>query len=111
MAHGDVRAEDDGSFWVMEGEIDAAVQSRREDVLVQLAQQATERITIDLTRVTFMDSGGLRLLYHAAEGSPEPPILRGVPDRIQDLLDLSGVAALFVFEPVPEPSAAGGRDQ
>jgi anti-sigma B factor antagonist len=91
----------------MEGEVDAAVQARHEDTLVRLAQQATERISIDLTAVTFMDSGGLRLLYHAAEGSPEPPVLRCVPDRIQDLLDLSGVATLFVFEPAAEPSVTG----
>lgn len=107
MTHGDVRTADEGSLWIMEGEVDAAVQARYEDLLVKLARQATRRITIDLTTVTFMDSGGLRLLYHAAEGSPEPPLLRGVPDRIQDLLDLSGVAALFVFEPAPEPSVPG----
>lgn len=107
MVHGDVRAEDDGSIWIMEGEIDAAVQARREDELLQLAQQASRRIVIDVSAVTFMDSGGLRLLYHAAERSPEPPLLRGVPDRIQDLLDLSGVSPLFAFEPVPEASAAG----
>jgi anti-sigma B factor antagonist len=107
VAHGDVRAEDGGTFWVMEGEVDAAVQGRREEELLRLAQQATQQIVIDLSAVTFMDSGGLRLLYHAAEGSPEPPLLRGVPDRIQDLLELSGVAALFAYEPVAETSTSG----
>ena len=97
--HGDVRVEDDGALWVMEGEVDASVQARHEDRLVRLADGATRRITIDLSAVTFMDSGGLRLLYYAADGSPEPPVLRGTPQRIRDLLDLSGVVELFAIEP------------
>jgi anti-sigma B factor antagonist len=59
-----------------------------------------------------MDSGGLRMLYHAAEGSPQPPLLRGTPDRIRDLLEISGVIGLFTFEGQPEadtsPSAPAG---
>ncbi len=104
MTHGDVRVEDDGYLWVMQGEVDAAVQSRHEDHLLQLSRLAERRIVIDLSDVTFMDSGGLRLLYHAADGSPQPPLLRGAPERIRDLLDLSGVMSLFTLE---EPQEAG----
>ncbi|PRZ09574.1 anti-sigma B factor antagonist [Isoptericola sp. CG 20/1183] len=98
MTHGDVRVEDDGYLWVMRGEVDAAVQSRLEDDLKQVARSAERPIVIDLSKVTFMDSGGLRLLYHAVEGSPEPPLLRGVPGRTLDLLELSGVISLFRIE-------------
>lgn len=112
MSHGDVRLEDDGSLWIMEGEVDAAVQARHESVLVQRAKSATRRITIDLTAVTFMDSGGLRLIYHAAAGSPEPPLLLGASSRIVDLLELSGVLDLFTLEALPDAAeaAAGGKE-
>ncbi|WP_240643816.1 STAS domain-containing protein [Antribacter gilvus] len=101
--HGDVRVEDEDSLWVMAGEIDAAVQARYEELLVDAAARADRRLVIDLSAVTFMDSGGLRLLYHAAEQSSEPPLLRGVTDRIVDLLELSGVAGLFAID-LAEPA-------
>jgi anti-sigma B factor antagonist len=106
VTHGDIRLEDEGYLWVMSGEIDAAVQSRHEDHVLQVSRSAARRIVIDLAGVTFMDSGGLRLLYHAADGSPEPPLLRGVPARILDLLELSGVLSLFTVEPLQEAEAS-----
>ncbi|PZR52682.1 anti-sigma factor antagonist [Xylanimonas oleitrophica] len=83
----------------MSGEIDAAVQARVEDALQDAATSAGRRIVVDLSQVTFMDSGGLRLLYRAASASDEPPLLRGVPDHIDDLLQLTGVAPLFESAP------------
>lgn len=95
--HGDVRIEDGGALWIMEGEVDAAVQTRVEDLLARAAEHAG-RIVVDLSQVTFMDSGGLRLLYRAAALADEPPVLRGTPENIRDLLELSGVQALFVID-------------
>jgi len=109
VTHGDVRVDDDGYLWVMRGEVDAAVQSRHEDYLRQVARAADRQIVIDLSDVTFMDSGGLRLLYHAVEGSPEPPVLRGVPESTRDLLELSGVVSLFRFEEEGAGSASTAR--
>ncbi|WP_251152300.1 STAS domain-containing protein [Cellulosimicrobium sp. Marseille-Q4280] len=98
MAESGVRVQDDGTLWVMYGEIDAAVQARHEDDLQRRAQAATAQIRIDLTDVTFMDSGGLRLLYHAATAGETPPALLGTPRRVRDLLELSGVDSLFQVE-------------
>jgi len=95
---GDVLTAEDGTRWTMQGEIDAAVQARREDELVRLAQSAEGRIHIDLGDVTFMDSGGLRLLYHAATAGSGVPVLERVPRRVRDLLELSGVAGLFEID-------------
>ena len=92
---GDVLTTHDGTRWEMQGEIDASVQARREDELVRLAESARERIHIDLGGVTFMDSGGLRLLYHAATAGAGTPVLVRVPHRVRDLLELSGVTELF----------------
>ncbi|WP_425955173.1 STAS domain-containing protein [Xylanimonas sp. McL0601] len=105
--HGDVRIEDGGALWVMTGEIDAAVQARVEDTLEGGAASGAERVTVDLSGVTFMDSGGLRLLYRAASAVPQPPLLRGVPRHVRDLLELTGVDRLFELEPAPDATPAG----
>ncbi|GII99822.1 hypothetical protein Slu03_22000 [Sediminihabitans luteus] len=94
--HGGVSLESDGNRWVMWGEIDAAIQGKvEEDLVASLPAQGG--VTIDLTRVTFLDSGGLRLLYLAAGRTSTPPVLVGTPVNVRDLLDLSGVAPLFTI--------------
>ncbi|MCB7135339.1 STAS domain-containing protein [Cellulosimicrobium marinum] len=101
MTESGVRIQDEGSLWVMYGEIDAAVQSRHEDDLLRHARAVPGRIRIDLSAVTFMDSGGLRLLYHAATAGDDRPALVGTPRRVRDLLELSGVDGLFELVEAP----------
>jgi anti-sigma B factor antagonist len=50
-------------------------------------------ITLDLSEVTFMDSGGLRALLQACLGLGETGVLRLVnpSGQVRDLLDLTGV--------------------
>jgi anti-sigma B factor antagonist len=107
--HGDVQVKDGGALWVMSGEIDAAVQAHVENALSEAAGAVRGRLVVDVSRVTFMDSGGLRLLYHAASLTPEPPLLRGVPDHIRDLLELTGVTDLFAYDDAGDAVPVGGR--
>ncbi len=97
MSNGGVRVEEGGARWVMWGDIDAAVQVRSEGELLDSLAASPTPVAIDLRDVTFMDSGGLRLLYHAAAGSERPPTLLHTPDRIRDLLEVSGVLPLFTL--------------
>lgn len=100
---GGVVLQDGGARWVMWGEVDAAVQARVEDDVVA-SLRPDRRTTVDLGDVTFMDSGGLRLLYHAATQGPEAPVLERVPRRIRDLLEIGGVADLFeIRDATPDP--------
>ena len=105
--HGEVRIEDGGALWIMTGEIDAAVQTQVEDMLADTPASGARRVVVDVSGVTFMDSGGLRLLYRAASVFPERPLLRGVPGHVRDLLELTGVAPLFDTDPAPDASPAG----
>ncbi|WP_277212631.1 STAS domain-containing protein [Isoptericola croceus] len=99
LKHGGVRIDPDRTHWVMWGEIDGAVQKRVEAELAEhLRQTAEEPLTVDLADVTFIDSGGLRLLYTAVEAKPTPPVLVGAPTRVRDLLRISGVERLFILE-------------
>lgn len=95
---GGVRIDPKRAHWAMWGEVDAAVQ---QDVALQLAdhlrETGDEPLTVDLSKVTFIDSGGLRLLYTAAEIKPTPPVLVDTPTRVLDLLRLSGVDTMFVL--------------
>ncbi|WP_418275338.1 STAS domain-containing protein [Isoptericola jiangsuensis] len=97
--HGGVSIDPDRVRWAMWGEVDAAVQSRVEaDLGEHLRATADEPLTVDLSEVTFIDSGGLRLLYDAAEAKPTPPVLVGTPGKVLDLLRLSGVETMFVLQ-------------
>ncbi|MEV7962502.1 MULTISPECIES: STAS domain-containing protein [Oerskovia] len=94
---GGVRIDDSGPRWTMWGEVDAAVQDRSEGDLVRSLERADGPVTIDLTDVTFMDSGGLRLLYLSLLAGGAAPVLVGVPERIRDLLEISGVLTQFTL--------------
>ena len=94
---GGVRIDRSGTRWTMWGEVDAAVQDRSEADLLRSLERADGPVTIDLTEVTFMDSGGLRLLYLSLMTGAETPVLVGVPDRIRDLLEISGVLTQFTI--------------
>ncbi len=97
MSNGGVRIEDGGTRWVMWGDVDAAVQVHAEPALIESLQGLTEPVWIDLADVTFMDSGGLRLLYQAAASGEGAPVLVNTPQRIRDLLEVSGVLSLFTL--------------
>jgi anti-anti-sigma factor len=77
------------------GEIDLATVSQLEETLAPFVTAADRDIAVDLTRVTFMDSTGLRALL-AANQSLAPSahrlvlIVAGGP--VDRLLDISGVA-------------------
>ncbi len=99
LIHGGVRIDEVRAHWVMWGEVDGAVQKRVEaEVADHLRRTAEETLTVDLGGVTFIDSGGLRLLYSAAESKPTPPVLIDAPARVVDLLRISGVDTLFVLK-------------
>ncbi len=94
---GGIRIERDGAHWVMWGEVDAAVAEATErEVDAALSRHST--VSLDLSRVTFMDSGGLRLLYLAAASCEQPPRIAGAPENVRDLLDLANVTDLFELE-------------
>jgi anti-sigma B factor antagonist len=108
---GKIVIEDDGTLWVMQGEIDGTLRDRHEGELRTLARRAERRITIDLTRVTFIDSGGLRLLYRATESPAERPVLRGAARHVLERLELAGAVSMFTVEPEgPAPGSASGAD-
>lgn len=99
LTHGGVRIDPSRAHWAMWGEVDGAVQKRvQADLAEHLRRTGEEPLTVDLAEVTFIDSGGLRLLYTAAETKPTPPRLVDAPGKVLDLLRISGVDTMFVLD-------------
>jgi anti-anti-sigma factor len=100
---GGVKIDADARRWVMWGEIDFSVAHA---VKERLAATIDHRPwTIDLARVTFMDSGGLHLVLMGTRKGARPRLLH-TPVQVLQLLDFSGALDLVEIAtdaPRPEP--------
>ena len=88
---GGVQVEDDARHWVMWGEIDFSVANAVKERLAATIGQRPW--TIDLSRVTFMDSGGLHLVLMGTRTGYRPRLLR-TPGHVLQLLEFSGALDL-----------------
>ena len=93
------------------GEIDVAVAGDLKNLFANLADVGQLHLVVDLVDVTFMDSTGLGALLAARkqmlsrEGSVA---LVSPPDAVQEVLNLTGISALFpTFESAQD--AIGGE--
>ncbi len=98
MAEWDVEFEhakvDDGSpVLAVAGEIDLAVVQRLSQELADLIERASGVATVDLSRVGFMDSSGVRELLKARQAAEQRNIrfvLRAPSDPCTHVLQVSG---------------------
>ncbi|MEU2198986.1 STAS domain-containing protein [Isoptericola sp. NPDC019482] len=102
---GGATVEDHGDTWVLWGEIDVAVAQRVGDELKSSLDGRPK--TIDLRRVTFLDSSGLRLLLLG--GSAEHgPLLVGAPTAVREIVALTGLEHAVRFAEPDGPAPHGG---
>lgn len=78
------------------GELDLGGAPAMRDALQQFPGLGRE-VVIDMERVTFMDSTGLRELLRATSDGRRV-VLRSVPEPVRALLSMAGVESLFSFE-------------
>lgn len=92
----------------LSGELDRAVCSEFEAQLAE-AQRASAIVTLDLRRLTFMDSAGFAALVWAARASsPEAKlILTGCAGQVTRLLNLVGLPEKVEMQTSPTPFAVG----
>lgn len=85
------------------GEVDVAAETQFvEHVVDGVSTTDAQRVVLDLSRVAFMDSTGLRMLLLCKRRAEE----RGIPltlsiasdGPVSRLIDVSGVAEMFQFE-------------
>jgi anti-sigma B factor antagonist len=94
----------DGSvLLVLSGELDIdGVPALTEALRPTIARYDPGQVTLDCTRLTFMDASGLgalvKYLRHRDEADDERPTLRGVGQAVMRLLRVTGTNVLFDIE-------------
>jgi anti-anti-sigma factor len=109
---------EDAVIVMLRGELDLASAGALERAL-HAAEAGPERLVVDLSGLTFIDSTGIHVLLQAQQRADGRLSLRRGPDEVHRVLELTGVADYFVFEdglardgrgsqtsPAPSPQAA-----
>jgi len=92
---------DDGVATVtVRGEIDLSTVDAFHARLAEITRRDPQRLVIDLTEVTFLDSAGLRAFVRARKALPErcPVILRCPQRKIRQVVEMTGLGTVFVFD-------------
>ena len=91
-----------GTVVAVAGELDLATGPGLEQALGEQLG-ASGRVILDLARVTFMDSSGVRILRDAVRApqaaSGGLTIRPALHDHVRQVLELTGMLALLPFEP------------
>lgn len=108
-AHGGINLSDDGRRWEMWGEIDVAVAH---EVHATLESAGEGRKTLDMRRVTFIDSSGVRLVVLACQNGPRPLVV-GAPQLVREIFEMMSFDMLVDLvdadpeEPLDEATRTG----
>jgi anti-sigma B factor antagonist len=85
----------------LEGELDLAGAPDMEASLVAVEREEPTRLVIDLSRLQFIDSTGLRLLLQADARAKElgyELVLRSGTQAVQRVFEVTGALAILRFE-------------
>jgi anti-anti-sigma factor len=88
----------------LQGELDLASAPRVEESLVAIEGQQPARMVVDLRRLAFIDSTGLRLLIQADARARERGgefVLRPGDASIQKVFEMTGALDVLRFEDAP----------
>lgn len=90
--------EQDATLVVVDGRIDQTQTPQLEQELNQLLGNGRNRLIIDMTGTTYINSGGLRTLVSAWRKARETGgnvVLFGLPQRIADIFAMVGFDKVF----------------
>jgi anti-anti-sigma factor len=88
----------------LEGELDLAGARQMEESLAAAEREAPTRMVVDLERLQFIDSTGLRLLLQADARARErgcEMVLRPGEPAVQRAFEVTGALTVLRFEDVP----------
>jgi anti-sigma B factor antagonist len=95
---------DDEAVVAVEGELDIATVSELQREIEPLWARPLNVLTVDLERVDFMDSSGLRALNELRTRAEENDVtfaLFGVQPTVRRVLDITGMASFFELRSAP----------
>jgi anti-sigma B factor antagonist len=86
----------------LEGEIDLHVSPRVAASLRALTEQKPERLVVDLSRVTYIDSSGLAALIEGmqnVEAYGGKFVLAGVQENVRPIFEIARLDQVFIIFP------------
>jgi anti-sigma B factor antagonist len=99
---------------LLSGELDLAVAAGLEATVLGLFVESVSAVELDLSRLTFMDSTGLRAVLRAQELCAEHGcdflVIPGSSGQVQRLLELTGTTDVLPLADA-HPSRPAGADQ
>ena len=90
-----------GAIVIVGGDLEFGTAAALRTTLIDLAQRGSNPLVVDLAQLDFIDSTGLSLLVQAKqriESQGQEFVLRHPTDRVQRVLEISGLADLFTIE-------------
>jgi anti-sigma B factor antagonist len=94
--------------WV-EGELDLATAPRLDDVLSSVCSTPVERVTVDVSRLTFLSAAGLHVLVAAhnrlLNAGRKGLVIHGASGIVRRVFQLTGLTGLL-GDPEPTPSTS-----
>jgi anti-sigma B factor antagonist len=109
-----VEERNQGSAWVLAvtGELDLQTSPKVEESLDRVWDAGAELVILDLRRIEFMDSTGVRVLLGAHQRAVDTgrrfALVRGA-DQVERVLTLTGVRDLLTVVDGPEELLAAGE--
>jgi anti-sigma B factor antagonist len=86
---------DEGHTLVLEGELDISSGPELKAIIVRLCEEGIERLTIDLSKLGFMDSTGLHAIVSASELCAKHGYefsVTAVPPLARRIFEIAGLA-------------------
>jgi anti-anti-sigma factor len=84
------------------GRLDASQAPSLEERVLSVSRSATPRLVIDLARLTYISSAGLRVLLIAAkrvQGAGGRLALAALSREVQEVFDIAGFSTIFQIYP------------
>jgi anti-sigma B factor antagonist len=100
----DLRGERSHPVLALDGELDIGAAPRVQDAVTQLCRDGVRRLTLDLSRLEFIDSSGLAAVVYVSRQCErhgcELELVPGI-DSVQRVFEVAGLAALLPFCATP----------
>lgn len=90
------------NFLPLEGEIDLHRSARVERSLDSMIKKKPDRIVVDLSGVTFIDSSGMAVLIRALQNMKEyggQLSLSGINDQVRPIFEIARLDQVFLIDP------------
>lgn len=90
------------NFLPLEGEIDLHRSSRVERSLASMIKKKPDRVVVDLSGVTFIDSSAIAVLIRAMQDMKEYGgefSLSGINEKVRPIFEIARLDQVFVIDP------------